>query len=522
MVAEQTARTIRRRWLIALLGALALLCLCLAGIGIAGGYYYWRTGEPDLAGNGVEYVLDVSSRMELPAEGSDGSRLVVARNVMAEVVRPSRAEVAALRLFGSGATAPACQDTNLVVPLAPANQARIAQELEAVAAGQAPDSALAEAMIAAIRDLSAVDGPRSLVVVTGGHDSCQAEAGRLVAEEAARAAIDLRTFVIGFQVPAGEAEAIKEMVAVTQDALYLDAPDEASLVAALETVQAYVDDPSRATLAAVQQIAADPPIAEPPATTPVAAATPVNAVSESEATPPPAATTPPTPVVVSTPDAIDGYQPHSACDHPYFPLREGATWTYALQSAGEPYSWTWTVMEVSGDLAAATAVVQADFDQEFHVTYTWECTEEGVFSFDYGSVGFEAFDLEGITFTFDVVENEGVMLPRPQEFVPGATWRNNYTVESSFAIEGQSFSSTTQNSGSYTAAAYETITVRAGTFEALRVDGRSSTTTTVFGQSSSSSSTSTQWYAYGVGWVRTSDSGPDGASTMELVSYRIP
>jgi hypothetical protein len=532
MVAEEAPRSTRQVWLIALVAALVVLCLCVAGIGIAGGYYYWRTDEAAVAENGAEYVLDVSSRMDLPAEGSEGSRLIIARDVMAEVIRPSRAEAAALRFFGSGATTQACQDTDLIVPLASGNQARIAQELTAISSGQAPDSALAEAMIAAIRDLSAVPGSKSLVVVTGGHDSCQAEAGRMVAQEAARAGIDLRTFVIGFQVTPEEAEAIKEMVALTGNALYLDAPDEAALVAALQQVQTYVDNPTSENLAAVHQIAVAPPPAAVATTTPASAELPTPPVSEGngEVTPSPvavatlqpAATVLPTPVVVSTPDPVRDYQAQSACDHPYFPLREGATWTYAMQSEGETYTWHWTVTEVTGDLAEASATVEANFDDDFHVTYYWECTEEGVFSFNYGSIGFEAFELEGVTFTFDVVRSEGVMLPPPQQFVPGATWRNNYTVQAGFAIEGQSFSSTTQHNGSYTAVDFETVTVRAGTFETLRVEGSSSSSTTIFGQSSTSSSTSTQWYAYGVGWVRTSDTGSDGSSTMELVSYRIP
>jgi hypothetical protein len=532
MVGEQAPRPSRRGWLIGLLAALALLCLCLGSAGIAGGYYYiWRTEEPAVAGNGVEYVLDVSARMELPAEGSDGSRLRVARNVMAEVIRPSRAEVAALRFFGSGATAQACQDTDLVVPLAPDNQARIAQELAGVSSGQAPDSALAEAMIAAIRDLAPVAGPRSLVVVTGGYDSCQAEAGRMVAQEAARAGIDLRTFVIGFQVEPEEAEAIKELVAQTGNALYLDAPDEEALAAALSSVQAYVDSPTSHNLAAVQQLATALALAEAPAATAEVIATPGQAATpagDSEpaptatATASPTATATPTPAVVGTPDPVGDYRAQSACDHPYFPLREGATWTYLMLSEGEAYTWHWTVTQVTGDLREASAIVEANFDDEFHVTYHWECTEEGVFSFDYGSIGFEAFDLEGISFSFDVVDTDGVMLPPPAQFVPGASWQNNYTVRASFTIEGQSFSSTTQHAGSHTAVDFETVTVRAGTFEALRVDGRSTSTTTVFGQSTSSSSSSNQWYAYGVGWVRTSESGPDGSSTMELVSYRIP
>ena len=91
---------------------------------------------------------------------------------------------------GCGCLAPAhqaaiCQDTDLLVPLAPANQGLISDQLAALTAGAGADAALAEAMVAAIRDLAATAGPHSLVVVTGGADSCNPEAGQLIAREAA-------------------------------------------------------------------------------------------------------------------------------------------------------------------------------------------------------------------------------------------------------------------------------------------------------------------------------------------------
>jgi hypothetical protein len=237
-----------------------LLCFCLMAAAVAG-YFYLYPRETVAGGSGVEYVLDVSSRMDLPASSGQGSRLVVARGVMAEILRPAtvtaptEATVAGLRVFGSGSAA-ACEDTDLVVPLAPANQQRITAELGVLATGTAPDAPLAQAMIAAIRDLAAVPGPKSLVVVTGGQDSCQVEAGRLIAQEAERAGIDLRSFVIGFEVTPNEAQAIKEMVATDGNSLYLDAPDETALRQILRLVQSYVENPNRETLAAIEAEAA--------------------------------------------------------------------------------------------------------------------------------------------------------------------------------------------------------------------------------------------------------------------------
>src|SRR6185436_18160076 len=140
-----------------------------------------------------------SPRMIEPSEG--GTRLAIAQAVLAEIVRPADTAVTAgLRVFGTGHQPAACQDTDLLVPLAPASQGLISDRLVALTSGAGADAALADAMVAAIRDLAGTRGPHSLVVVTGGADSCNPEAGQLIASEADKAGIKLELFVVGFQV----------------------------------------------------------------------------------------------------------------------------------------------------------------------------------------------------------------------------------------------------------------------------------------------------------------------------------
>src|SRR3990172_4288786 len=239
---------------------------------------------PVAAEPAAEYILDASPRMDLPTAG--GTRLAVARGVLAEIIRPAEASVTAgLRVFGSGANTEACRDTTLIVALAPASQALIADQLLGLSTGKAADAALAEAMIAAIKDLADKKGPHSLVVVTGGQDSCNPEAGQLIAQEAARAGIQLQTFVIGFEVPESESLAIKGLVDPASDGQYIDAPDEARLRAAVQKIQNQIDRPA----------------------------------------------------------PQGNYASQTACDHPYFPLRPGNTWTYQSQDS----TTTWTVNTVA-------------------------------------------------------------------------------------------------------------------------------------------------------------------------------
>lgn len=185
------------------------------------------------------------------AELSEGStRLALAQAVLAEVIRPAEPSLTAgLRVFGSGAQLAACQDTDLLVPLALANQALIADRLGTLQAGAAADAALGQAMLAAIGDLAGKRGPHTLVVVTGGTDTCNVEAGKLLAQEADRAGIDLELFVVGYQVPETETQAIRGIVDDAGNGTYLGAQDKDQLRGLLLSIQAHVDKPNVVTVA---------------------------------------------------------------------------------------------------------------------------------------------------------------------------------------------------------------------------------------------------------------------------------
>ncbi|MEP7358958.1 MAG: hypothetical protein ABI847_17040 [Anaerolineales bacterium] len=238
-----------RRWLPFAIGCAALLAGGLVAALAAGGFLLLRsraqTGTPS-----VEYILDASPRM---TEGSAGeTRLSQAQGVLAEIVRPADAKVTAgLRVFGTGAQTSLCQDSDLLVPLAPASQGVISDRLVALTAGAGADAALAEAMVAAIRDLAGTTGPHSLVVVTGGADSCNPEAGQLIAAEAKKAGIKLDLFVVGFQVSDEDAAAIKGVVDETSGGTFLTAADTDELRRTLAAIQAHVDAPGTTTVAEV-------------------------------------------------------------------------------------------------------------------------------------------------------------------------------------------------------------------------------------------------------------------------------
>jgi hypothetical protein len=517
----------RRLWLG--IGGCVILAICLGLAGAAAGaVWFSQRNQARAAEPAVEYILDASPRMSLPAEGADTSRLAVAQGVLAEIVRPADPEVTAgLRVFGSGALPEACQDTDLLVPLGPARQGEISDRLLALQSGAAADAAMAEAMIAAIRDLAEPRGPHTLVVVTGGADSCNPEAGEVIAREAERAGIELQLFVVGYQVADADAEAIKGTVEESAGT-YLAALTEEDLRAILEAIQAYVDDGTTALLDQVVALATPEilatvvagggftPIAPVPTLPGEATAGPGEATPvPGEATPGPDATVAVGPTAEPTSDGLAGYDSQTACDHPYFPLRQGATWTYSSEFGG----YTWTVTEVTGDLENATATLQMAVT-DATITYHWNCSAEGVVSYDFGNIAISSAEGD---MSMNIISTEGAWLLPPDQMEEGATWTHSYEIEMSMPAEGGGGTITSQSTQNFTAGGLETSETEAGSFETLRVDSTAVNTVSFPGfPGTTSTSTSTFWLARGVGIIRSESVSEGSSSSSVLVSYSIP
>jgi hypothetical protein len=476
-----------RRWLI-LIGCGALLIFACFVVGGVGAFLYLRDRLPSAAEPAVAYILDTSPRMSDSAE--QGTRLSVAQAILAEVVRPADPELTSgLRVFGSGALSQSCADTELVVPFAPANQATIAEELIGLTVGGSPESALAQAMIAAIRDLNVAEGPHFIVVVTGGVDSCNPQAGELVASEADRSGIKLQTFVVGFQVSEQEAEALKTMAQQTAGGTYHNAPDAATLRSVLGSIQDRIE---QAALASAEGEG------EPQAEQRLSGFDEDDSATGAD----------------QPSDASGGYDSQTACDHPYFPLRQGARWAYS--SDGNIMNWT--VGFVSGDRSSATANVIMDFEG-FSLNYDWTCSSEGVFYYQAATFGFDEL---GGTFNMELTSQSGAPLLPAEAFESGATWTSAYTLTTEVSAEDLSMITTTEVQQSHTAGEQQKMTTSLGSFEVIPVSTTGTTSSTSEFGSFTSSWASTCWFAYGVGWLRCETVSEGVSSVIELVSYSIP
>ncbi len=232
-----------------------------------------------------------------------------------------------------------------------------------------------------------------------------------------------------------------------------------------------------------------------------------------------------------------GSAAQSACDHPYLPLREGATWTYEATESEmqEDGTFSWEVASVEGDMDQATAVVLVTVEdsmpesaEDLTLEYTWECVAgQGISSFDFAGQNMATIMPE---ISMSVVNGEGEFLPNTEDLLPGYTWDSQFEQTLTFnmgegdeqiAIEGDI--TTDQTS---TVVGVEPITAAGVTVDGVQVEQVSQITIVmdVMGQSNEQTQDMTNNFemGYGIGIMRQTFDSEFGPSGMELTSFFIP
>ncbi len=231
-------------------------------------------------------------------------------------------------------------------------------------------------------------------------------------------------------------------------------------------------------------------------------------------------------------------EPQTACDHPYFPLRPGATWTY--RERARQYTVRWMVTGVEGDRQTATARMEALVEapdpsrgEDVRLEYIWRCSaEEGIVSFDYVSLtsanrgptplGFEIFENEG----------EGVMLPPAERLLPGQSWnliaRSKIRMIMPDSTSGmRGLVGTREMQVAYTVAEALPVTFAGATHDGLKVQQETTVDLTIIGigagvPATAATVTSISILARGIGYVVVDEIGGTENGGMELVEYAIP
>ena len=208
-----------------------------------------------------------------------------------------------------------------------------------------------------------------------------------------------------------------------------------------------------------------------------------------------------------------------ACNNPYLPIVEGATWSYNL--AGPiPDTYVHSILSVEADGFTEQDVFGTGVTRQGK----WKCEEGNLIALTPSGGGSANVETEGVTVDFQTTSLEGITLPA--SINPGNTWTQSLLLEGTQTINDETFPASNQTTQVCTATGLESVTVPAGTFDAMWVDcqitmnlslGMSDPPTQMTLDLSNSN-----WYATNIGLVKTVSTGEGLDSVIELVSYSIP
>ena len=152
---------------------------------------------------GIDLILDNSGSM-LQSLGAE-RRIDVAKEVLTDLVRETLTPgiPMALRVFGDE---PESCDTDLAIRLAPLDRQDAIQEIAAIESVDGVKTPLGAALEEVAADLAEVEGPKIVVLVTDGEETCGGNPRRAIRDLTQRG-IDVRVNIVGFAV---DDEGLKE------------------------------------------------------------------------------------------------------------------------------------------------------------------------------------------------------------------------------------------------------------------------------------------------------------------------
>ena len=233
------------------------------------------------------------------------------------------------------------------------------------------------------------------------------------------------------------------------------------------------------------------------------------------------------PAITEPPISSGGGMPVAGagqCANAYYPVREGSTWTY--QSTGGPvggYGFTDTITSVRDDGFTLTSQF-GDLTR----TQEWGCRPEGLVALQLGGTSAATLNSQDMQLNLEVNNVSGVTFP--STIAPGDQWQHNLEFTGKMMIADQEAEATGNAQSSFTAIGIESVTVPAGSFEAMKIqiDTTLNINATFQGVSVpvTISGPYNYWFVQGVGWVKASGTGNVGGEsfteTIELQAYNIP
>ena len=249
----------------------------------------------------------------------------------------------------------------------------------------------------------------------------------------------------------------------------------------------------------------------------------VQAQASPTAFPPTTATEPAT----AAPATAEGGMPAAGtglCANAYYPVRQGATWNY--KSTGSPagdYTFIDTITSTRND--GFTLTTQSG---SLSRAQEWACKPEGLVAQQFGGAPAALLNAQSLQFDVQASNVNGVTFP--SQIKAGDQWQHSLDLQGNVSAAGQQGAAKGTARNNFTAVGVESVTVPAGTFDAMKIK----IDTTIDMKVSYKglplpvqfTSSYTYWFVQGVGWVKSSGTGniagQSYSETTELQSYSVP
>jgi len=208
-----------------------------------------------------------------------------------------------------------------------------------------------------------------------------------------------------------------------------------------------------------------------------------------------------------------------ACDNPLLPIKAGASWTYKI-TGPVPDTFTRAILAVNADGFTDKDSFGSGVTRESQ----WKCENGNLIALNPDNGTSSSINAEGVSLDFQTVELTGVTLPAVMN--PGDSWSQFISLAGTETINDQVIPATNQTTTSCTAVGVESVTVEAGTFDAMRFDCQTVINILITMNGSDIPATlnlnSSNWHAENIGLIKTVSTGDAYDSTVELISYSIP
>ena len=219
------------------------------------------------------------------------------------------------------------------------------------------------------------------------------------------------------------------------------------------------------------------------------------------------------------PEQPSSGSPAGACDNPYLPIVQGATWNYNM-TGGVADTFVHSIVSIEADSFTEQDVFGTGITRQGY----WKCEDGALIMLDPSSDSTGTVTSDKVTANFSTTSASGITLPATLN--PDDEWEQAITLEGTEDIGGNQIPAKNEFSNSCKAIGAESVTVPAGTFDAMRVDCQTTMNITITMANTPVTTALTfstsSWFVESIGLVKESKTGDSVDSVIEMTSYNIP